>query len=85
MGFTHPYSAFVNSKKNVLRTVALLILAVFAGLGTGCGGIGASGSVSPATFLLPGLGQVQPQPAFPAGGDQPEKPLIVALSSKSDR
>ena len=42
----------------------LLPLAIFLALpvlGTGCSGINASGGVSPATFLLPGLGQTEPQ------------------------
>jgi hypothetical protein len=34
-------------------------------LGAGCSGINASQSVSPATFLLPGLMQVNPPPAHP--------------------
>ncbi|PYL00672.1 MAG: hypothetical protein DME18_10945 [Verrucomicrobia bacterium] len=39
----------------------MAILPVFALLlGTGCSGINASGSVSPATFFLPGLGQARP-------------------------
>ena len=29
---------------------------------TGCSGINASGSVSPATFLMPGLGSIEPSP-----------------------
>jgi hypothetical protein len=36
-------------------------------LATGCSGINASGSVSPATFLLPGLGQNRPEPVQPEG------------------
>jgi hypothetical protein len=39
--------------------LALALLAV-AILGSGCGGVNASGSVSPATFLLPGLMQNTP-------------------------
>jgi hypothetical protein len=34
-------------------------------LGAGCSGIHASKSVSPATFLLPGLMQTDPAPAHP--------------------
>jgi hypothetical protein len=34
-------------------------------LGAGCSGINASKSVSPATFLLPGLMRVDPPPAHP--------------------
>ncbi|PYJ84803.1 MAG: hypothetical protein DME22_11405 [Verrucomicrobia bacterium] len=43
------------------KFLRLAIIPVFALLlGTGCSGINASGSVSPATFFLPGLGQVRP-------------------------
>jgi hypothetical protein len=52
------YSPEVNSKRNVLL---VLILAV-AAIGTGCSGVNAGGSVSPATFLLPGLGHHSPKP-----------------------
>jgi hypothetical protein len=34
-------------------------------LGAGCSGINASKSISPATFLIPGLLQVDPAPAHP--------------------
>jgi hypothetical protein len=34
-------------------------------LGAGCSGINASKSISPATFLLPGLLQADPSPAHP--------------------
>jgi hypothetical protein len=34
-------------------------------LGAGCSGINTSQSVSPATFLLPGLLQADPPPAHP--------------------
>jgi hypothetical protein len=37
----------------------------FVLLGAGCSGINASQSVSPATFLLPGLMQANPPPAHP--------------------
>jgi hypothetical protein len=37
-----------------LRT-SLAILALALAAGTGCGGINASGSVSPASFFLPGF------------------------------
>jgi hypothetical protein len=53
------YSPHVNLK-NVWRATSLFAVAVFAAFATGCGGIGASGSVSPATFLLPGLGHTVP-------------------------
>jgi hypothetical protein len=36
------------------------VLAGIAIVGSGCGGLGASGSISPASFLLPGIGQNDP-------------------------
>lgn len=51
------YSPHVNSKRKILLT----LFATAALLGAGCGGLGASGSISPATFLLPGLGHIAPQ------------------------
>lgn len=63
----------VNSKRNVLA----VLLAGVAVLGIGCGGLGASGSISPASFLLPGLGQNDSQKALPMeAGEQ------VAVSSQ---
>ena len=54
------YSVQVNSKWNILfllfRKAAPLACASIALFGIGCGGLGASGSVSPASFLLPGIG-----------------------------
>ncbi len=48
-------------------------------LGAGCGGISASKSVSPATFLLPGLLQTGPAPthqdAVPPTEDESAKQL----------
>lgn len=53
-------------------TVALAGLIL---LGTGCGGISASRSVSPASFLLPGIMQYDPRPVEPGPDDvvQPER------------
>ncbi len=46
---------------------------------TGCGGINAEGSVSPATFLLPGLMRVEPEsPAAPDSALPSTPPLTVA-------
>lgn len=39
----------------------LTLVALVASFGIGCGGLSASQSVSPASFLLPGLGQNTPQ------------------------
>jgi hypothetical protein len=51
------YSVQVNSKWNILfRKAAPLAFAGIALFGIGCGGLGASGSISPASFLLPGIG-----------------------------
>lgn len=51
------------------------LLAVLA-LVTGCSGINARGSVSPASFLLPGL--VETVPNAPADhGEAPATPLLV--------
>jgi hypothetical protein len=55
----------------IIPALALLLV-------TGCSGINASGSVSPATFLLPGLGQAQPepvQPTDPVPASEPAHPL----------
>jgi hypothetical protein len=61
---------------------------VFAGValcGAGCGGLGASGSVSPATFLLPGLGQIntekRPPQAVEQSVDRPASPQVAAHSA----
>lgn len=79
----YPYSERVNLKRNVVRTLGLLVLASVALLGSGCGGIGAGGSVSPATFLLPGIGQTEPEHSSPAASEQSamtfqKKPQIAA-------
>jgi len=70
----------VNLKK-IARAAGLLALAAATGLGAGCGGIGASGSVSPATFLLPGLGHVPPPSPAPAEdgltGDSPAAAVLA--------
>lgn len=53
-----------------------LAAVVAAGLATaGCGGIRASRSVSPATFLLPGIMQYDPRPVVPGPDDavRPER------------
>ncbi|HXT40914.1 MAG TPA: hypothetical protein VN887_12950 [Candidatus Angelobacter sp.] len=48
----------------------MAILPAFALLGAGCSGINATGSVSPATFLLPGFMQTDP-PKAPTPGTDP--------------
>jgi hypothetical protein len=49
------------------RAVIAGALLLAAGLGSGCSGINASHSVSPATFLLPGL--IQAAPPEPAADE----------------
>jgi hypothetical protein len=44
----------------------LAMLAFVLWLGAGCSGINASGSVSPATFFLPGIMKADPPVANPA-------------------
>ena len=76
------YSVHVNSKWNVFRKAAAPLMASVALLGIGCGGIGASGSISPASFLLPGLGHNDSQKARPADQiAQPTSPQVAAYSS----
>ena len=71
------YSAHVS----LVRTI--LWLALMAGvitLGTGCSSLNASHSISPATFLLPGLMQVEPEPC-PNPGETDQEPKQVAVNS----
>jgi hypothetical protein len=67
------YTGQVRLNGNCLRLamLALLMMAV-----AGCSGINAGGSVSPATFFLPGLMKADP----PAGAPAP-----VAVSAPSPR
>jgi hypothetical protein len=74
--------SIVNFKGNVLRSGAILILLAPALLASGCGGFAASKSVSPATFLLPGFGQADPQPTSPNASEGFENaPVIAGFSS----
>lgn len=54
---------------------AALFLCAVVLLVTGCGGVSASRSVSPASFLLPGLLEYHPRPATPGPDDavRPER------------
>lgn len=64
-----------------MRKVLAGLLATGAGfLLTGCGGVSASHSVSPATFFLPGLMKVEPPKPAPAAG-QPASPEVAAVFS----
>jgi len=64
--------------KRLLASAALLGV---AGALTGCSGINASHSVSPASFFLPGLIQHDPPPAQPAGEAPVEQVALLADSS----
>jgi len=75
----------VESKQKILRLAGVTALAVWAGFGSGCGGIGASGSVSPATFLLPGIGQNAPQANPQDGGAAASAAQAAAAEPASDR
>jgi hypothetical protein len=50
-------------------------------LGAGCSGINTTQSVSPATFLMPGLLRVDPPPAHPDLILPTEEPSIEAAQS----
>ncbi|MGA2867238.1 MAG: hypothetical protein ABSF95_22395 [Verrucomicrobiota bacterium] len=47
------------------KILRLALIPALALLGAGCGGLQASHSISPATFLLPGLMQADPPAAQP--------------------
>ncbi|HLH57021.1 MAG TPA: hypothetical protein VKY92_25805 [Verrucomicrobiae bacterium] len=47
------------------KVLGLTILPVLLLSATGCGGLSATKSISPASFLLPGLIQATPPPAHP--------------------
>jgi hypothetical protein len=61
------------------KAVLTLAVASLVWLVAGCGGISSSQSVSPATFLLPGLLKAEPRPADPniTVPAQPENVLLV--------
>jgi hypothetical protein len=62
MGLIYTMPVRLNWKLTWLAMLAFFLLA-----GAGCSGINASGSVSPATFFLPGLMKADPPPeAAPA-------------------
>jgi hypothetical protein len=60
----------------LLALAMLMVLALFS---TGCGGINASQSVSPASFFLPGLMKADP-PSTNAPAALPENSREVALT-----
>jgi hypothetical protein len=57
-----------NRKHKSFASAAILLL-----LGAGCGGISASHSISPASFLLPGLLKAEPKQPSTAPTSQPEQ------------
>ena len=62
-----------------LKVLRWLCLPALLLLGGGCSGINTTQSVSPATFLLPGLLQADPPPAHPElAVPAPEPALAVA-------
>ena len=63
--------AAMKSARSVRLAAAAACLAV-AVLSTGCGGVNATGSVSPATFFLPGLMKAAPVKPAPGAPPRPE-------------
>ena len=53
------------------------VLLVLSGLTAGCSGVNANGSVSPASFFLPGLMRIEPPAPAPADADA-TKPVEFA-------
>ena len=72
------YTAHVNSKRiakwNISRLAKSTALATLVLCASGCGGLGASGSLSPASFLLPGLGHNDSQKTSPINAPDAEEP-----------
>ena len=61
------------------KRLALVAVSLAGGVMlTGCGGVRSTHSVSPATFLLPGL--IQNTPARPAPGEPAGEPVIALIS-----
>jgi hypothetical protein len=60
--------------------IGLALLGGTVLLATGCSGINASKSFSPASFFLPGLLQADPPPSDDESTPAPEKPVLVAQS-----
>jgi hypothetical protein len=60
--------------------IALPLVGSLLLLATGCSGINASKSFSPASFFLPGLLQADPPPPVDQPAPAPEKPVLVAQS-----
>lgn len=62
--------------------LSLALLAVGTALGTGCGGISATKSISPASFFLPGLMQADPAPAIPPAATPATQPVVTVAQSR---
>jgi len=58
-------------------------LVAIALLASGCGGLALSPSISPLMFLIPGLGQAQPQSAPGSPVSTPSAPPVPALAQAS--
>lgn len=68
----------MSTKSKIARGAAVLALLV---LGAGCSGINTTGSVSPASFFLPGLLKADPPPAHPEQALPAGQPDLVAEAS----
>jgi hypothetical protein len=66
-----------------LGVATLLIPVLFT---TGCGGVNATGSVSPLMFLVPGLGQTGPgpveEPGLPGQEEPGLEPIEIAVHTR---
>ncbi len=67
----------IRAKAGALGAVLVLALAA-----TGCSGVNANGSVSPASFFLPGLMRVQPPKPAPADADAPRPTELASVLSR---
>jgi hypothetical protein len=64
------------------KAVGLLLVPALVAMATGCSGINSSHSVSPATFLLPGLLQYEPKPADSNSTLPEQSPDIVVAQAR---
>jgi hypothetical protein len=68
------------------RTLGVATLLIPAFLTTGCGGVNATGSVSPLMFLVPGLGHAGPapleEPAQSPPTDSFPEPIQIATHTR---
>ena len=65
------------------KTLGMATLVTAAIITTGCGGVNATGSVSPLMFIMPGLGQTGPAPVIdpvqPVPSETDSEPIHVAI------